>query len=637
MKRYIYDLETLSGLFTASFLNYDDDTYHQFVITNDFSYEEHEKLVEFVKKEVTILIGFNSVAFDDPILNWVIQQSSGVAAIDIYKVAQDIIKSGDFYNPNDPYKRFKWNKPWKSIDLFLYWSKMLRLSKKLSLKYFESNMDLKIQEMPIHHTQETFTDQEITMVLDYNLVDCRATKELAKRLKDQINLRIGIKNKYGLDALNFDAPKIASEILLDSFCKKTWTKEKDDIMLFDDYKKEVRRSRFDKKTFINGHYLPKISFKTETFKGLYDRMCKSSNGFKEDLIFKRFDGSRMKISYGSGGIHSVHSNEKYDSDEHSTIWTSDVSSLYPTLLENYKFIRKNLREVLSVYSDMKRQRFEAKKSGDTVTNETLKLVLNSTTGLLDNEYSWLYSPAEVMALRLTGQLILSRLTEECDLNSLKVISLNTDGVEIIIPHGKEGLYLEIIDKIEEEFNLEFEHEKYKFIYYKTVNDYIALKFSGKVKVKGEFIYEKVLDGSNEFLVVPIAVKEYFVNGTPVEETIMNHKNIYDFCCSKKISRDYEIWYMEKKQQQLNRFFVSKKGGYLYKRKLKMTPKQIAKGKKPTLEHIFKDSGVTLLNDITNKTPQELEVDFQYYILSAKTIIELFNPIQLSIFDQVKAA
>lgn len=630
MKRYVFDLETLRGLFTASFINYDTLEVHQFMIDNSFCIEEHERLKEFVKS-VEWLIGFNSKSFDDPILNWVVQQPLGLAAVDIYQVAQDIIGQQDFYNPNDPYKKYKWNKPWKSIDLFLYWSKMLRLSKKLSLKYFESNMDLKIQEMPIHHSQEEFTESEIQMVLDYNLTDVKATLELAKRLKDQINLRIGIKTQYGLDMMSADAPKIASEILLDSFCKKTFTTQMDSVMLFEDYKKEVRKNRFTKKSFTNGNYIPKINFKTPIFIDLYSRVCNAKDGFKEDLIFKRFDGVHMRVSYGSGGVHVINLNEKYASNELETIWSSDIASLYPTLLENYRFIRKDLMEMLEVYSEMKRERIKAKRSGDKVTNETLKLVLNSTTGLLDNEYSWMYSPAEVMALRLTGQLILSRVLEDCNANNLKVISLNTDSVDVIVPNGKEDLYLRIIQDIQEEFRVEFEHDKYKFINYKSVNDYIAQTLSGKVKVKGEFIYEKVLDGSNEFLIIPIAVKEFFVNNIPIEETVMNHKNIYDFCCSKKISRDYEIIFMEKRQQQLNRFYASKKGGYLYKRKIKLTEKQQKAGKKPTLEHIFKESGVIILNDTTDKLPKELFVDFEFYIRKARLQISLFEKNQLALF------
>jgi len=89
----------------------------------------------------------------------------------------------------------------------------------LSLKYFAVNMDMDIQEMPIHHTRKNLTPEELQQVLDYNMLDCRVTKELAFRLKEQINLRLGIEQQYNLKAISWDAPTIASELLLDSYCR----------------------------------------------------------------------------------------------------------------------------------------------------------------------------------------------------------------------------------------------------------------------------------------------------------------------------------------------------------------------------------------------------------------------------------
>ncbi len=614
--KLVIDVETLQGIFTITAIDYSSDECWQYVIHKDKN--ELDSIKDLLSK-TSFMIGFNSIHFDSVILAWMMKQKT-VTAEEIYKVAQITINQKENRNAFKPYQTYKYNTTWHNIDLFLYWSKMLRLSKKLSLKYFAVNLDMKIQEMPIHHSKTDFTEEEIIEVLDYNKNDVLVTKALCNKLKEQINLRIGIRNQYKLEALSWDAPKIASELLLDSFCNK---KHHEGMIPMWEFKKQIRNDRRDKISFRNGDYIPKIEFKTKVFQDLYQDVCNARDGFKRNLIYKRFDNTFIKISYGSGGIHSVNENEDYHSTDTHTVWTSDVSSLYPSLLENYKFIRKDLTEVLDIYSEKKQERIKAKKEGNKVVNETLKLVLNSTTGLMDNPYSWLYSPAEIMALRITGQLILTRLTEECNLNNFLVISLNTDGIEVIIDKGREDEYLNLIKIIEKEFNLEFEHDQYKSIHYKSVNDYLALTVKDKTKVKGEFIYEKVLDGSNEFLIIAIAVKEYLLNRIPVEDTIMNHINIYDFCCSKKISKDYKIFYNNVQQQQLNRFYCSKKGAYLYK--LKPTKKI------PTMEHIFGDSGVVILNDISTQTPQELEVDFNYYINSARNRIKLFEREQLSLF------
>jgi len=195
-----------------------------------------------------------------------------------------------------------------------------------------------------------------------------------------------------------------------------------------------------------------------------------------------------------------------------------------------------------------------------------------------------------------------------------------DGVELKIPNNRKEEYLDVIKIIEKEFNIVFEHDQYKAIRYKTVNDYIAITTSNKVKVKGEFLYEKEIDKSNEFLIIPIAVKEYFVNNIPVEKTIKEHTNIFNFCSAKKIDKQYTVFHMNEPQQQLNRFYVSKKGGYLYKKKKT----------KNTFEHVFKESGVQIINNVPDQFPDD--IDFQYYIRKATDTIRLFEKQQLNLFS-----
>lgn len=622
MNRAVIDIETLKDFFCITALDYDSDNYIQFEISrrkNDF-----DKIKKFLKS-IEYFIGFNSISFDETVLLFIIQNNI-TNAKDTYLVAQEIIVNQD-NNLDQKYKKLRYNKPWKSIDLFLYWSKMLRISKKLSLKYFAVNLDMNVQEMPIHHSKDNLTVDEMDQVLQYNLNDCYITKALAQKpvpdmygvlTQDKINLRVWVKKEYNLDCLSFDSPKIVSELLLDDYCKKTFN-ENEGIQYWE-YKKLIRSSRYNTvKSYRNGDYLPKIYFKTKVFQDLYKEICDAENGFNKDLIYKQPDNSYIKISYGSGGIHSVNKNESYISDENSIIYTSDVASLYPNLLINYKFIREDLYPVLERYIDIKQERIEAKKAKLKNKDSFLKLILNTLTGLLDNEYSWMYSPEQIMALRLTGQLLLTRLLEECSINLLVVKSLNTDGIEIIIPKGKEDLYFNIIKIIEKEFNVLFEHEKYKFINYTSVNDYICQTFENKIKVKGEYIYEKVLDGSNEFLIIPIAIKEYFVNNKSIEETILNHKNIFDFCMAKKVDKKYILIHNTKKVQQLNRFYCSKKGAYLYKQK----------EDKNTLEHVFKESSVQIINNPSIEFPND--INYQFYINKTQEKINLFKSKQLKLF------
>lgn len=101
--------------------------------------------------------------------------------------------------------------------------------------------------------------------------------------------------------------------------------------------------------------------------------------------------------------------------------------MYPTLLIEWGFYPQHLgKEFLTTYSKIKKERIEAKHNGDKIKNETLKLTLNSVTGLMQNEYSWLYSPKDVFKIRINGQLLLLKLAEMLILaTGCRVIQYNT--------------------------------------------------------------------------------------------------------------------------------------------------------------------------------------------------------------------
>lgn len=54
----------------------------------------------------------------------------------------------------------------------------------------------------------------------------------------------------------------------------------------------------------------------------------------------------------------------------------------------------------------------------------------------------------------------------------------------------------------------------------------------------DFEIDKELHKNNSMRIVPIALKEYFVNGILVKETVANHDNIYDFCIRRKSSKNF---------------------------------------------------------------------------------------------------
>jgi hypothetical protein len=213
-----------------------------------------------------------------------------------------------------------------------------------------------------------------------------------------------------------------------------------------------------------------------------------------------------------------------------------------------------------------------------------------------------------------GQLILTLTIERLVLADYQVVSVNTDGIEVIVPKNKVEEYQSIVNQVGKEFNLEFEHEKYKQIIYANVNNYLA-QTETKLKQKGLFVEAPELGNSVDYLIIPKALKAYYIDNVPVEKFVKEHKNILDFCCSQKVDKSYFImWtdssFVSSKQQRLNRFYASTKGGYIYK---------CRNGKQA---HLLKESGVQIYNNHKDEFPND--VNYRFYISEINKIINQIN-------------
>lgn len=193
-------------------------------------------------------------------------------------------------------------------------------------------------------------------------------------------------------------------------------------------------------------------------------------------------------------------------------------------------------------------------------------------------------------------------------------------IEVLVEHERMEEYYAIVKKVQAQFDIDFEHENYKEIYYWSVNDYIAVINDGYSKLKGLIVNKPELGKSVGNLIIPKALKLYFEEGIPVEETIKSETNIYLFCASPKVDRTYTVIWNNEPQQRLNRFFVSRTGSYLYKRK---------HGEK--LHHMLKGHTVQIINYCDNNDVKQYNVNYQYYISKCNELIDLVKPKQLTLF------
>lgn len=177
-----------------------------------------------------------------------------------------------------------------------------------------------------------------------------------------------------------------------------------------------------------------------------------------------------------------------------------------------------------------------------------------------------------------------------------------------------------MEELGKEFGFIWEDVVYKKMILKDVNNYIAIDETDYVKRKGAaFVTEPKLGDSCNFLVIPKAVSEYFINKIPIKEYITNHDNIYDFCGSQKVDKSFKISWNGKMQQRLNRYYVSTKGAYLYK---------IRKGK---YTNMLKGYGVQLFNKYEEKSMKDYNINYRFYISKAMELVNQLEPKQTTLF------
>ena len=170
----------------------------------------------------------------------------------------------------------------------------------------------------------------------------------------------------------------------------------------------------------------------------------------------------------------------------------------------------------------------------------------------------------------------------------------------------------------------------------AVNDYIAVcADSGKIKQKGIFITDTILGKGLTPKIIPEALIEYFVKGTPIEKTILNCTDIRKFLKGEKTGKQWTVEYDDKIQQRTNRFYVSESGLYLWKWKfngIKQYQNMLV-GYGVKLHNTFLSDDELQFLYSTGLTFNDIYgVNYSYYIKECQKIIEQIKPRQLSLWE-----
>lgn len=616
IKKYAYDIEVFPNFFSATFLDCDSKKEFSFTIYKEI--DDRQKLIEFLDRDIQI-IGFNNISYDGPILYYIISNKKKKNIVsDLFNISTRLI-SDEHRNDEDLRKiRFPRDVKWSQMDLMKIMAfDMLGVS----LKQIAINLKWRrIQDLPLPYDHMVESD-EVKLILDYNLNDVLITYQLYTAIQPQISLRSQLGELFGVNLTSASDSKMANIIL-----EKIYVEEAHiDINSLKNLR--TKRSQVRIGDCLGEH----IEFQTKELNHLKEELeniivtAESKYAYRKTIAF---GGGEYEL--GIGGLHSKDGPGKFFATNDQFIRDADVASYYPSMIINNHIKPEHLGDdFIRILQKITRERLEAKRSGDKVKADGLKITINSIFGKLGSDTFWLEDAKAMLAVTVSGQLYLLMLIEALTLAGITVISANTDGIVSQIPKELEDKFKEICDWWQAKTSFELEFTDYILYVRSDVNNYITKKADGKTKEKGRYMKEIDLKKGYRHPIVPRCLYEYFINGKPVEQTLSECTDILDFCISQKTGKDFKLEYRTVNEttglQKTNRFFISNSGGVLIKRNMVSN----------TEAGLFIGNLTKILNDFDEKIPfSEYDVNLDFYKKEALKYIEEIEPsiVQVSMFD-----
>lgn len=484
-----YDFEVFSKInwWCVTFVNYQDRKKVITIINN------RNELIEFYNNyKNDIFVGYNSRQYDQFIFKGILDgmNSSYIndQLITYGKKGFQIVRDGKKY-------------PLNNYDAII---------KDASLKQLEAFMGDMIKETDVpFDIDRSLTDKEIKQIIGYNIHDVSETLFVLDETFSDFEAQLDLIEMFDLNMSMFNKTKaqLSANVL-----------------------GAINQHTLDDEFEIT---IPKNLKMPRKYQYIIDWFKKAENmSYKLPLKSESKEDARQLITtvgdipavIGFGGIHASQDNKIFE----GIIVTCDVASLYPCLMINEGYLSRKLINP-NKFKEIKDRRLQLKAKKDK-RQQPLKIVINSTYGILKDRNSACFDPLMSNNVCIAGQLYLVELTAKIE-NYCEILQINTDGVYVLVDSEEK---ISVIKKIaaewEERTKLELEWDVYikgKLIQ-KDVNNYILLdKETGHYKSKGGYT-KKLSKIDNDLPIINKALINYFVNDIPVEDTINSANKLIDF-------------------------------------------------------------------------------------------------------------
>lgn len=612
---YVYDCECYLNIFTCAIQHVATGQRWMFEISTRIN--QGVQFYGFLQSLANLnatMVGFNNVGYDYPLLHLIAQNTGFISADIINAKSREIIAS------DDRFAHAVWDRDRvvHQTDLFLI-HHFDNPQRRTSLKQLEFAMRTPtLQDLPYDPLQPV-PDDGFDDLIEYNWNDVQETVRFYKETLEDIAFRDELSGRLGKDTTNWNDTKIGEQI----FIQRIEAVAPGSCYDTDGNRKGTPRNQIHLKDCI----FPYIQFQSPDFQQIHQWLLNQTitrtKGFFKNLKVNH-DG--MDYVFGLGGIHASRNWATYRSTDTHMILDLDVTSYYPSLAIVNRVKPEHLPEVFAdVYADLKKERVQYAKG--TTLNAALKLALNGSYGKSNSPYSPLYDPQFTMTITLNGQLLLCMLAEQMtSIPGIQVIQVNTDGLTLHLPRDR----YDDVDRVRKQWEaftcLDLEEAEYQTMWIRDVNNYLAQYTNGKMKRKGAYEYDPPSWAQkHDYPIVGQAVEACLRDGVPIEKTIKECTNIYDFCKFVKVPRGSRLIIEDKyglvqtPVQSNTRYYVAKSNDVLIKI---MPPLPSKPGSDERRFEVEATRYVNVCNDMADV--KEL-VDYEYYLKEAEKLV---LPLQL---------
>lgn len=551
---FVFDVETYVNFFYVAFKSLDNGKFVAFERSPDHDFNP-TKLLWMLWR--FCIVGFNSRNYDLPMIELA---ARGASCAKLKEASDFIIKSGPNYG-TEKVTPFAFEKKYGvQIGRYNHIDLIEVAPLQGSLKLYAGRLHCeRMQDLPFPE-DHVLTQEDAEVVRPYCCNDLSNTELLFNELAPELKLRAEMSEEYGVDLRSKSDAQVAEAVINSELQKvlgyypKKPTLSADTVLVYDvpdfvcyqttqlrEMLEVVRNARF----YLDGLGSPIMPPELEKLK-------------------VTIGGSTYKL--GMGGLHSTEKKTAHYATDEIILADNDVESFYPRTILNQRLCPPHLGEAfLTVYEKIvntrihaKAEAAKAKKAGDRAAAkkwktvaDSLKITINGSFGKLGNKYSTLYAPQLMLQVTITGQLVLLMLIEALEQIGIEVISGNTDGIISKYHKSRHDEVRALIAAWEEWTGYKTEETRYKAVFSRDVNSYVAIKEDGGdpearfiderlgAKTKGAYCergsaLNSILSKNPETLICSDAVVRFLVDGTPVEKTIKECRDFRRFVAVKNV-------------------------------------------------------------------------------------------------------